>query len=132
MAIESVSKARYRAGWAISGLIIAFLVLDGVMKIVQPPEVIQANLELGYSQDLIMPIGVILLLCTLLYALPRTRIWGALFLTAYLGGAMATHVRAGAGIFPKVFTVAVAVLIWAGLVLRDQPLERLLFRSTKP
>ena len=79
---ETVSKTRARAGWAICGLVIAFLVLDGVMKIVQPAEVVQANLQLGYSQDLIMPIGVILLLCTLLYALPRTRVWGALLLTA--------------------------------------------------
>jgi DoxX-like family len=129
---EQVSKARYRTGWGITILMSALLALDGVMKLVKPPEIIRANLELGFAEHLVAPIGIVLLACTLLYLIPRTAIWGALLLTAYLGGAMATHVRTESALFPKTFTVMVAVLIWAGIVLRNRPLEKLLFSADKP
>ena len=124
--IRSVSKTALWAGRTISGLAILFFIFDGVTKVIRIPEVVQANLDLGYSEALVMPIGLLMLLCTLLYAIPLTSVLGALLLTAYLGGAVATHVRAGSGLFPIMFTVVFGILVWLGLYLREPRLHTLL------
>jgi hypothetical protein len=89
------------------------------MKLPMPEFVVKPTVELGYSQDVIVPLGAVLLASTLLYLVPRTAALGAILLTGYLGGAVATHVRAGHGPFEVLFPVVFGVLLWTGLVLRD-------------
>jgi hypothetical protein len=123
--IGAASKGRFWTGWILTGLPALLLLLDGVMKLVKPAFVVDANLKLGYPENTILPIGVVLLACTILYLIPRTAFWGAILLTGYLGGAVATHVRVADGLFPIVFAIVIAALIWGGLYLRDERLREL-------
>jgi DoxX-like protein len=123
--IEPLSKKRLWAGRIISGLPALFLLVDGAMKLVKPAPVVEATVRLGYSENVILPIGIVLLVCTVLYLTPRTSVLGAILLTGYLGGAVATHVRAGEGSFPILFPVVFGALIWLGLYLRDERLRAL-------
>jgi hypothetical protein len=104
-----------------------FLFVDSVMKLVKPPPVVQATLELGYAESSIIGLGIVLLACVVLYAIPKTSVLGAILLTAYLGGAVATHVRVGSPLFTHtLFPVYLAALIWGGLFLRDSRLRMLI------
>src|SRR4029078_11846237 len=105
---------------------ILFLLLDAIMKFVKPAPVIQGTVELGYPESVITGLGIFLLVCTSLYAIPRTAVLGAILLTGYLGGAVATHVRVGGPLFNVVFAVIVAALFWGGLWLRDGQLREML------
>ncbi|MBA2525470.1 MAG: DoxX family protein [Pyrinomonadaceae bacterium] len=122
----SVSKKGLWAGRIISALPALFLLVDGVMKLVKPAPVVEATVGLGYSENVIIPLGIVLLVCTVLYLIPHTYVLGAILLTGYLGGAVATHVRAGEGLFSIVFPVIFGVLIWLGLYLRDDRLRALI------
>ena len=106
-------------GRALSGLAVAFMIFDGVIHIAAPAPVVDAFTQLGFPTRLAAGIGIVELICTALYAVPRTSFLGALLLTGYLGGAIATQVRAGAGWFPTIFPLIVAALVWGGLALRD-------------
>lgn len=121
-----VSGTALWAGRVMSGLPALFLLLDGAMKLVKPEPVVEATVKLGFPESVIVPLGVVLLVCTVLYIVPKTAVLGAVLLTGYLGGAVATHVRAGDDPFPVLFPVAVGALIWGGLVLRDTRLRALL------
>lgn len=103
-----------------------FLLLDGGMKLVKPDPVVKATTELGYSESVILPLGIVLLACTATYLLPRTAVLGAILLTGYLGGAVASHLRAGDDWFKVFFPVIFGALLWGGLVLRDERLCSLL------
>lgn len=104
-----------------------FLLLDGVGKLFKPAVVVEGTVKLGYSESVIIPLGIVLIVCTVLYLLPRTAVLGAVLLTGYLGGAVATHVsRLGDGWFGVVFAVTIGVLLWLGLYLRDARLRELL------
>ena len=120
-----VSKKALWAGRIVSGLPALFLLLDGIMKLIKPAPVVEATVKLGYPKNVIIPIGIVLLVCTVLYLIPRTSVLGAILLTGYLGGAVATHVRAVGGMFSIVFPVIFGVLIWLGLYLRDDRLRAL-------
>src|SRR5882762_10387809 len=100
-----VSKKMFWAGRIISALPVLFLLMDGVMKLVKPALVVEATVQLGYRETVIIPLGIVLLSCTVLYMIPRTCILGAILLTGYLGGAVATYVRVGEGPFPVLFPV---------------------------
>ena len=121
--------AKPRRSWAgiiLSTLPILFLTMDGVMKFVKPEAVIKGTVELGYPVSTLNGIGAALLLSTVLYALPRTAFLGALLLTGYLGGAVATHVRVGNPLFTHIlFPVYVALLVWGGLWFRDSRVREL-------
>src|SRR5262245_14948670 len=121
-----VSKGRLWAGWIMSALPALFLLVDGAMKLVQPEVVVRTTVELGYAETVILALGVVLLSCTILYLIPRTGVLGGVLLTGYLGGAVATHVRAGHGPFEVLFPVVFGALLWGGLVLRDARLRSLL------
>ena len=121
-----ISKKRLWAGRIISALPALFLLMDGVMKLFKPAVVVEGTVRLGYSETVILPLGIILLSCTVLYLIPRTTIPGAILLTGYLGGAVATHVRVGEGLFPVLFPVILGVLLWGGLWLRDEQLRALI------
>ena len=122
---QAVSKGRVWAGRIISGLPALFLLVDGGMKLVKPAPVIEATVRLGYSESAIITIGIVCLVCTILYLIPKTSVLGAILLTGYLGGAVATHVRANEGVFPIIFPVIFGVLLWLGLYLRNPRLRAL-------
>jgi hypothetical protein len=124
--IENVPKGQRIAGLVVSGLLTLFFLLDGVMKLVQPQQVVETTVRLGYQQSMIAGIGVTLLVSTLLYAFPPTSILGAILLTGYLGGAVATNVRAQVPVFNVLFTIVFGCLVWLGLWLRDRRLRSLL------
>src|SRR6202008_5004185 len=87
---------------------------------------VEATTQLGYQESTIVPIGIVLVICTVLYLLPVTSVLGAILLTGYLGGAVATQIRAGQGAFPIVFPIIIGALIWGGLYLREYRLRSLL------
>ena len=119
------------AGFILSGISVLFLLMDAGMKLVTPAPapVVEGMAKLGWNSQLAPVLGVILLICTLLYAIPRTAVIGAILLTGYLGGAIATHVRAGSDLFSIFFSLAFAVLFWGGLWLRDGRVKELIFRQ---
>jgi hypothetical protein len=124
--VESVSASVW-AGRVLSGLAIAFLLFDAAGKLFRVEPVVKGSLELGYPESTIVPIGVLLLVGVALYAIPRTSVLGAVYLAAYLGGAVATHVRVGSPLATHVlFPVYVATFLWAGLALRNPKLVALL------
>ena len=115
----SISNGALWAGWIITGLVMLFLAFDGVTKIIKVAPVVEASEKLGVPSHALLGIGVVLLACTAVYAVPQTAVLGAILLTGYLGGAAAIHVRAGSGAFPIAFSIAFGVLTWVGLVLRE-------------
>ena len=121
-----VSKVQLWLGRIMSAIVSMFLVVDGVMKLFRPPVVVKATLQLGYAESAIVGIGATLLLCTLLYIVPRTSAVGAVLLTGYLGGAVASNVRAGMPLFNILFPIIIAGLAWGGLWLRDLHVRELL------
>jgi len=116
----SASKSKLWTGRILSALTVVFLLFDGVMKLIKSPEVVKGTVELGYPESTIVGIGIVLLVCTALYVIPRTSILGAVLLTGYLGGAVASNVRVGNPLFSHVlFPVYFAALMWGALYLRD-------------
>lgn len=112
------------AGRIMTALSVLFLLMDGIMKLMKPQPVVKATVELGYPEGVIMGLGIVLLVCVILYVVPRTAVLGAILLTGYLGGAIATHVRVGNPLFSHVlFPVYLGALIWGGLFLRDRRLR---------
>jgi hypothetical protein len=111
-------------GRILSGLVSAFFLVDGGMKLFKPPIVLETTLQLGYPESSIIGIGTVMILATLLYLFPRTAVLGAVLLTGYLGGAVATHVRVGGPIANILFPVECGLMVWAGLWLRNVRLRR--------
>jgi DoxX-like protein len=120
------SKTKIWVGRIVSALPVLFLLVDGVMKLIKPPIVVEATLQLGYPESVILGVGIVLIASTILYLIPRTSVLGAILLTGYLGGATATHVRVGGPLFSILFPVIFGVLIWLGLYLRDERLRELI------
>jgi DoxX-like family len=125
--IQSVpSKKKLWAGRIISGLAALFLLFDAVAKLMRAAPVLEACDRLGIPQSLVVGIGSVLLACVVVYVIPRTSVLGAVLLTGYLGGAVATHLRAGSPLFDTVFPIIFGVLIWAGVFLREDRIRTLL------
>lgn len=121
-----ISPAALWTGRILSALVGLFLLFDGVMKLVKPEPVVTATVELGYPESVITGIGIALLASAILYLIPRTAVLGAILLTGYLGGAVATHVRVEQGAFAILFPVFFGVLLWGGLYLREPRLRALI------
>ena len=116
-----------RVGMALTTLSALFLTFDTVLKVLKLGPAVEGTVSLGYPLDSVRVIGIIELVCLVLYVVPRTSVLGALLLTGYLGGAIATHVRIGNPLFTHIlFPVYVALLVWGGLYLRDPRLAELL------
>lgn len=115
-------------GWILSGLAIAFLLMDATMKLLALPVVLEASGPLGFAgAAMARVLGIILLICTALYIAPRTAVLGAILLTGYLGGAVATHVRVGSPLVTHIlFGVYLGVFVWGGLYLRDPRVRALI------
>lgn len=125
--MAAVSKGRLWAGRIMSALPALFLLMDGVMKLVKPEFVVKATVQLGYPESVIFGLGIVVLVCVILYVVPRTAVLGAILLTGYLGGAVATHVRVSDPLFSHaLFPVYVATLLWGGLYLREERLRALI------
>jgi hypothetical protein len=131
-AISGASAARW-AGRIMSGTVIAFMLFDGAIKLPPLDIVTETMGQLGFfaTPDLARGLGILGLLCTALYAWPRTAVIGAILLTGYFGGAMATHLRAGSPLFSHLlFGLYLGVLVWGGLFLRDPRVRRFLLPFT--
>ena len=118
------SKGMMWTGRVLSAIPILMLLMSAVMKLMKPPAVLQGFAHYGFAENLIAVLGVLELVCTVIYAIPRTAVIGAILTTAYLGGATATNVRVGDPSW--IATALLGVLVWAGLYLRDKRLRALL------
>ena len=128
LAVQTSSKALW-TGRILSGLVVLFLLVDAGFKLIKPlpAPAVQAFGQLGYPVGLAAGIGILLLACVALYAVPRTSVLGAILLTGYLGGAVASHVRVGDPWFSHaLFPVYIGLLIWGGLYLRDERVRALI------
>jgi hypothetical protein len=122
-----VSKGGLWTGRILSLLSILFFLMDAVMKVLKPAFVVDATVKLGYQEGVIQGLGIALLIGTILYAIPSTSVFGAILLTGYLGGAVASNVRVGNPLFSNVlFPVYFALVLWGGLYLRDKRLRALI------
>ena len=122
-----VSRGALWTGRVMSGLVIAFLLFDGAMKLIPLQVVIDTSQQMAIPLDIIRTLGVLTLLGTALYAWPRTSVLGAIFLTGYLGGAIYAHFRLADPLFTHtLFGVYLGLLIWGGLYLRDPRVRALL------
>jgi hypothetical protein len=115
-----------------TGIVVPFLIFDGVIKVIAIKPVTDGMPQLGWPAELAVPLGIILLSSLTLYIIPRTAVLGAILLTGYLGGAVATHVRVGDPLFShELFPVYVGALLWGALYLRDARVRALIpFRGT--
>jgi hypothetical protein len=127
--MNPVSKTALWSGRILSALVILFLLFDSVIKLIPIAPVTETLQQLGYSPsiNLARGLGILTLVCTLLYAIPRTAVLGAILLTGLLGGAMATHLRVGSPVFSHLlFGAYLGLMVWGGLWLRDAQLRALL------
>jgi hypothetical protein len=128
--MQTVSKSQLWTGRILSGLAALFLLMDGVGKVVKAGPVVEGSGQLGYPESTVVPIGVLVLIGTALYVFRRTSVLGAIYLTGFLGGAIATHVRVGSPLFTHtLFPVYLALMLWAGLALRSPRLRAVLFSA---
>jgi DoxX-like family len=122
-----VSKGRLWTGRIMSALPALFLLMDGVMKLMKPEFVVKATVQLGYPESVILGLGIVVLVCVILYLIPGTAVLGAILLTGYLGGAVGAHLRVGDPLFSHtLFPVYFAILVWGGLYLREKRLRALI------
>jgi hypothetical protein len=124
------SKKLFWAGWGVSGLVALAMIASSVIKLAGPANVLQEFTRLGWPDSLTFTIGIIELACAVLYVIPQTSVLGAILLTGYLGGAVATHVRIEEGFISPVI---IGVLAWLGIYLRDSRLRALIpVRNSTP
>jgi hypothetical protein len=124
-----ISKGALWTGRVLSGLVVLFLIFDMVVKLIPLEIALTTSADLGYPSTTAFArgLGIVLLICTALYAYPKTSILGAILLTGYLGGAIATHVRVGSPLFSHVlFGFYLGLMLWGGLYLRDLGLRALI------
>ena len=121
---KTASKWMTWTGRVLSGLTVLFMLVDAVGKFMMLPQVVEASTRLGIPLSQGVSIGVLLLVSTIIYAIPRTAVLGAVLLTGYLGGAVAIQMRAGSAVFETVFPVFFGVIMWGGVYLRECGLRR--------
>lgn len=122
-----IPKKRLVTSYVLTAFVALFLSFDTIMKVLMLAPAVQATTELGYPTNTVLPIGLVEVVCLGLYVVPRTSVLGAVLLTGYLGGAIATHVRAGSPLLSHtLFPIYVAGMIWGGLYLRETRLRELL------
>lgn len=117
-----VSKKRLWSGRTLTILAVLFLLFDAVGKLAMPAPVVDAFVRIGFPVGLGVEVGLLILTCTAIYAIPRTAVLGAILLTGFLGGAVAIQMRVGSPLFETLFPVILGVIVWAGILLRDERL----------
>lgn len=120
---QSNSKAMYWAGWVLTVLPALGLIMSAAMKFMQPPDAVEGFAKLGWDIKMAVGLGIVELACTVIYLIPKTSVLGAILLTGYLGGAIATHVRIGDGFVPPLI---MGIMIWLGIYLRCGRLRAIL------
>jgi hypothetical protein len=120
------SRTTHWIGYAISALGVLFLILDAVIKVLRLAPAIEATVQLGYPEQLVLTIGLVELACLVVYLIPRTAVLGAILMAGYLGGAVTTHLRIGSEPFAVFFPVILGLMLWGGLYLRDPQLRALI------
>ena len=120
---KTQSNAALWTGRILSILCVLFLLVDALMKVANAAPSVEGSIQLGWPEQFVQGIGIVLLICTILYVIPRTAILGAILLTAYLGGAISIMVRVSQ---PYYFPLIFGVLVWAGLFLRDEKLRTII------
>lgn len=126
----SVSKGGLWTGRVISSLVVLFMLFDCITKIIKIPQVIEASARIGINAHELFWIGVTLLICVILYVIPKTSVFGAILLAAYLGGAVCANILTHQPAFNSCFAIAFGVLTWLGLYLREPRLQTLVpFKS---
>lgn len=123
------SKKTLWTGRILTGLSVLFLLFDAIFKLIRPTPatVVEALNQVGYPPTIAVTLGLLLLACVVVYVIPRTAVLGAILLTGYLGGAVATHVRIGDPLFSHIlFPVYMGVFVWGGLYFRDERLRALI------
>lgn len=127
VSLSPVSKSALWTGRVLSGIAVLFLAFDASLKLFLASAAVEGTTQLGYQANVLFPLGVVQLICLILYLFPRTSVLGAVLWTGYLGGAIATHVRlANPWLTHILFPTYVAALLWGGLWLRDTRLRALL------
>jgi DoxX-like protein len=120
--MEPVSRAARISGWIIAGLIGLFMLVDGGLRVMKFPPYVKATIDAGYAASFAIPLGIVALVCAIAYLIPRTSVMGAILLTGYLGGAIATNIRVGQ---PLYFPLVFGILAWLALYLREPRLRAL-------
>ena len=113
-------------GRILSALMVLFMLFDAVSHLLKPAPVVKAFNRLNFPLDLSAPLAIIAIVCAVLYAIPQTSILGAILLTGYLGGAVATHFRARDPLFDTIFPIIFGALVWLGVYLRNARLRTLI------
>ena len=130
-ATQPPSKVTLWAGYIITTLVVLFLLFDCTIKLLNLPMAIDGTVVLGYEASVVVPLGILQLICLIIYLIPQTAVLGAILITGYLGGAIATHVRLENPLFSHIlFPVYVGLMIWGGLYLRNQRLRALIPLNT--
>ena len=128
--VPDITRAQQWTGRVLSGIPVLFLAMDATMKVLQMPVAIEGTKKVGYPAGVVFVLGVVQLVCLAAYLIPRTRVLGAILLTGYLGGAVATHVRIGDPLFSHIlFPTYIAALLWGGLALRNARLRTALLAN---
>jgi DoxX-like family len=120
---QPVSRKMVWVGYILGALPALMLLMSAIMKFVKPPPVVEGFAHLGLPESLALGLGILELICTVIYLVPQTSVLGAILLTGYLGGATVTHLRVGD---PFLMPVLLGLLIWGGLFLRDPRLRTLI------
>jgi hypothetical protein len=134
-ATRSTSKVARWIGYILTALVALFLLFDSVIKVLNLSFAVESTVSLGYPANVLVPLGLLQLICLVLYLIPQTSVLGAILLTGYLGGAIATHVRLENPLFTHIlFPVYLGLMIWGGLYLRNRQLRALIpfLRTTTP
>lgn len=124
--METVSKGRLWAGRILSGIVVALILFGALFNLSGNPKAVEGAVQMGYPANTVTILGVAALLCAVLYAIPQTAVLGALFLTAYFGAAVATHIRAGQPLFWTLPAILMCTITWVGLMLREPRLAAIL------
>jgi len=121
------SKKAMWTGRVLSGLAVLFLIFDASIKVLRSPFAVEATTQLGYPESVVVTLGLIQIACLIVYLIPNTSVLGAILWTGYLGGAVATHMRAQSPLFTHTLVpIYVAALLWLGLWLRDNRVRAVL------
>ncbi|RYD61459.1 MAG: DoxX family protein [Verrucomicrobiaceae bacterium] len=130
MSDDTTRKAMPKTAAVIKSLVVLFLAFDAITKVIQLAPVMEACQKMGISPSMAVGIGLLLLVCTVIYVVPRTTILGAVLLTGYLGGAAATHVVQHTGALPTAFAVGFGVVVWLGVMRRDPKIACWMFKRS--
>lgn len=123
---NQISKGRLWTSYILQGLVVVMFLMGAVNNILQTETAVNGALEMGYPQTAILYLGILLLISSVLYAIPKTTLTGALLLTAWLGGAVATHILHNDPVFNVLFPVVFGILVWLSIWLRDERLRQLM------